>query len=72
MNPFYKIFVDFNNADKSGRVRLITKGTLDDIKNQNIHLYSGLTILLDDNEGFVTTGVVEYSEEEKIWVAIID
>lgn len=63
------IFVDFNNLDESGAVRLNTKGTLEDIKNQNIVLSEKQIIWVSDGEiemvGSVTT-------RDGIWVAVPD
>jgi hypothetical protein len=67
-----KIFADFNNTDRMHRVRLTTVGTLEDIKRMGITLESGLQIILDDSEELVASGVVEFSEEENIWVAKIN
>jgi hypothetical protein len=67
-----KVFIDFNNADKKGRVRLNSNGTLNDLKNKNIELIEGKEILLDDEDGLATAGIVQFSEEENIWVAVID
>lgn len=36
-----KIFVDFNNADSNGRIRLNTNGTLSDIEKYKIELLEG-------------------------------
>ena len=54
------------------RVRLTTVGTLKDLDRIGIILESGLEIILDDNDELVTPGVVEFSEEENIWVAKIN
>jgi len=67
-----RIFVDFNNADEQGRVRLNTSGTLEDLRNKKIELNDGIEILLDDSDGLVTTGTIQFSKEENIWVALID
>jgi hypothetical protein len=72
MKPPIKIYADFNNTDTLHRVRLITIGTLNDLEKKGITLESGLEILLDDDEGLVTSGVVQFSEEENIWVAKIN
>ena len=48
------IFVDFNNADEKGRVRLSTNGSLNDIKNKNIELVNGKKVLLEDFEELKT------------------
>jgi hypothetical protein len=62
-----KIFADFSYADSKGRVRLTTVGTRRDLEKMNIKLKSGLEVLLDDDEGLTTPGVVLFSEEENIW-----
>jgi len=72
MKSLITLFADFNNADKEGRIRLITTGTIDDLKSQNVTLVQGLEVLLDDHDELTTTGIVEYSESENIWVAKID
>ena len=72
MEKVIKIFADFNNADSIGRVRLTTNGTLRDLQNANIVLRKGMEVLLDDEDSLTAEGKIEYSEEEKIWVARID
>jgi hypothetical protein len=72
MEKLESIFVDFQNGDKEGRIRLNTVGTFRDIKEKNIHLRNGLELLLDDRDGLSTPGIVEFSKEENIWVAKID
>jgi hypothetical protein len=72
MNPIIKIFVDFNNADSSGRVRLNTKGTDETFKILQIQPKPGLKVLLDDDESLRTTGIIQFSRNENIWVAEID
>lgn len=66
-----KIFADFNNADNSGRVRLNTHGSLADIERVGILLKPGLELILTDYDELETVGFVEFSAEEKIWVAKI-
>ena len=72
MNKPDKIFVDFNNADKEGRIRLNTKGAISDIREKNILLEHGLELFLDDGEELSILGIIEYSQDENIWVAKID
>ncbi len=67
-----KISVDFNNCDVEGRVRLNTNGAFDDIEKFKINLEPGLKVLLDDNEGLEIDGIVEFSDQENIWVAKFD
>ena len=75
-----KVVVDFNNADAKGRLRLDTKGTLRDLERQHIQPAEGLalTLYMDDADAegrpqqMVIDGVVEYSDDDKCWVAAID
>lgn len=60
------------NADTEGKVRLNTNGTFQDLEKNKINLYEGLEIILDDYCGVTTKGIVNYSDKEKIWVAIVD
>jgi hypothetical protein len=66
-----KIFADFHNADAEGRLRLNCIGTIEDLANQSIELQDGqlLTLYSEDLE---VDGVVQFSEEEKLWVAVIN
>jgi general stress protein 26 len=76
MRILNRIYVDFNNDDSKGRIRLITNGTINDLKIKNIELESGINLLLfnaDDADDILEAiGTVEFSEEEKIWVAVIN
>ncbi|MFE1748282.1 hypothetical protein [Coleofasciculus sp. H7-2] len=66
-----RVFADFHNADVQGRLRLNCIGTIEDLALQNIKLHDGqlLTLYSEDLE---VDGVVQYSEEEHLWVAVID
>lgn len=66
-----RVFADFHNADLQGRLRLNCIGTLEDLSRQKISLQEGqlLTLYSEDLE---VDGVVEYSREENLWVAVID
>ena len=66
-----KIFADFHNADEQGRLRLNCVGTIEDLSRQNIKLQDGQLLTLYSEE-IEADGVVQYSEEENIWVAVID
>lgn len=70
MSP-HKIFADFHNADEQGRIRLNSVGTISDLSRHNIKLQEGqlLTLYSEDLEA---DGEVQYSEEENLWVAVID
>lgn len=63
-----KISVDFQNADKNGRVRLSTVGALQNIQENQIELLEGKQIELDDEEGLKNLGVLKFSKEENIWL----
>ncbi|MES1023912.1 hypothetical protein ABN584_13545 [Gloeocapsa sp. BRSZ] len=68
-NP--RVFADFHNADAQGRLRLNCVGTIADLAKQKIHLQNDqrLTLCSEDLE---VDGVVQYSIEEHLWVAVID
>jgi hypothetical protein len=66
-----RIFADFHNADKQGRLRLNCVGTIEDLSRQNIKLQDGQLLAFYDEE-LEVDGVVQYSEEESLWVAAID
>ena len=66
-----RVFVDFHNADEQGRLRLNCIGTIEDLARYQTELENGqqLTLYSEDLE---VDGVVQFSEDEKVWVAIID
>jgi hypothetical protein len=66
-----KVFADFHNADVQGRLRLNCIGTIEDLSRQHITLQEGqvLTLYSEDLE---VEGVVKYSEQKNLWVAVID
>ena len=66
-----RVFADFHNADAKGRVRLNCAGTVEDLKRQGIVLRDGLPLTIYSEE-LEVEGVVHYSEEEKLWTAVID
>ncbi len=66
-----KVFTDFHNADAHGRLRLNCIGTIEDLAHQHIELQEGQLFTLY-SEDLEVDGVVQYSEEEKLWVAVID
>lgn len=66
-----KIFADFHNADTQGRVRLNCIGTIEDLSRQHIELRNGQLLTLYSEE-LEADGAVQYSEAEKVWVAMID
>jgi sporulation protein YlmC with PRC-barrel domain len=66
-----RIFADFHNADEQGRLRLNCVGTIEDLSRLNIKLQDGKLLAFYDEE-LEVDGVVQYSEEENLWVAVID
>ena len=66
-----RVFADFHNADVKGRVRLNCVGTIADLERQGIVLRDGLSLIIYSEE-LEVEGVVHYSEEEKLWTAVID
>jgi hypothetical protein len=67
----YKVFVDFHNADVQGRLRLNCIGTIEDLSRQHPELENGQRLMLY-GEDLEVDGVVQFSEDEKIWVVAID
>lgn len=66
-----RVFADFHNADAQGRLRLNTIGTVEDLAQQQIALREGLPLTLYSEE-LEVDGVVLYSSDENVWVAVID
>ena len=65
------IYADFHNADSGGRLRLNCIGTIEDLARLGVRLEEGLEITLHDEE-LQAEGKVQYSDEERIWVARVD
>ena len=66
-----RVFADFHNADPQGRLRLNCVGTIEDLAKQKVELLAGLELTVYSEE-LETDGSVEFSDEEKLWVALID
>jgi hypothetical protein len=66
-----KVFADFHNADAKDRLRLNCIGTVEDLAQQQIVLRDGLSLTLY-SEDLEVEGVVQYSTDENVWVAVID
>jgi hypothetical protein len=66
-----KVFADLHNADTQGRTRLNCIGTIEDLARQQIVLRDGVCLTLYSEE-LAVEGVVEYSTDEYLWVAVID
>lgn len=65
------IYADFHNADRDGRLRLSCKGTFEDLERTGLVLSEGMRLNLSDDE-LAVEGVVQFSVEERLWVAVID
>lgn len=68
-NP--RVFADFHNADECGRLRLNCEGTREDLNGQNIELKKNIQLTLYSEE-LEVDAIVQYSEQESLWVAKID
>jgi len=66
-----RICADFHNADTQGRLRLNCVGTIEDLARQQISLREGQPLVLY-SEDLEVDGLVQYSEEENLWIAVID
>jgi hypothetical protein len=66
-----RVFADFHNADRHGRLRLNCVGTMEDLSRQQISLSEGVALKLYSEE-LEVDGTVRYSTVENIWVAEID
>ena len=66
-----KVFADFHNADAQGRLRLNCIGTVEDLAQQQIVLRDGLPLTFYSEE-LEVEGIVQYSTDENVWVAVID
>lgn len=65
-----KIYGDFNNADKLGRIRLL-ESSKDDIRKAGLTFVGGMEIEVSDGD-ISSKGIVRFSKDEKIWVAEVD
>jgi hypothetical protein len=66
-----RIWVDFQNTDTQGAVRLTSAGTITDLNNLGLILHEGIEVTLYCLE-LEADGVVSYSQEEKRWIAKVD
>ena len=66
-----RIYADFNNADKLGRLRLNCDGTKADLQRLGIALAEGMQLMfyMEDIE---CCGMVTFSSTENLWVGLID
>ena len=66
-----RLFADFHNADRLGRLRLNCVGTVEDLSRRKVTLVDGLQVTLY-SEDLEVEGSVVVSSDEGIWVAVID
>lgn len=66
-----RVFADFHNADMKGRLRLNCAGALTDLACQKIILQDSQSLIFYGEE-LEVDGIVQYSDEENLWVALID
>lgn len=66
-----RVYINFQNADTQGRLRLNTVGTIEDLSHHGIVLKEGVELELYEDE-LEVQGTVQFSDDEKIWVAKID
>ncbi len=66
-----RVFADFHNADAQGRLRLNCTGTIEDLARQKIWLQEAQELTLY-SEDLQVDGIVRYSTEENVWVAVIN
>ena len=74
-----RIYSDFHNADEQGRLRLNCVGTIadadgkpcEDLARYRVELRDGGKLVLYSEE-LEVDGVVNYSANERLWVAAID
>ena len=71
MTAVPSIYVDFQNADASGCVRLNTEGSLRDLAALPDGPSDGLMVQLEA-EDLRASGVLRFSADEQIWVAELD
>lgn len=63
-----RVYGDFNNMDPQARVRLNVRGSRDGLQEA---LATGLPVVVYD-EDLCADAVLEWSEEEAIWVARLE
>ncbi|CAH0206318.1 MULTISPECIES: hypothetical protein [Stenotrophomonas] len=61
-----RVFVDFNNRDPEGLLRLNLRGTLDDLWKENVILEKGMSMIGSDGDLVASIIVVEPGVEG-IW-----
>ena len=66
-----RVYADFHNGDRQGRLRLNCAATTEDLQRAKLELTEGMQLTLY-SEDVECLGTVTFSREENMWVAIID
>ena len=56
---------------EQGRIRLNCVRTIEDLHRQHVQLHNGQSLTLY-SEDLEVDGLIQYSEDDRIWVAVID
>lgn len=80
MNQPQRVWVDLGKTDDERRVRLVTRGTIEDLQRLGIHLRAGMTLQVysDDlndageRDDLIAEGIVHRSDDSSEWVLVID
>jgi hypothetical protein len=75
-----RIYADFQKLDDDNRLKLICRGTLQDLQRFGVQLHEGLNLTFytddADDEGrpddLLIDGVVQFNADERCWVAAVD
>jgi hypothetical protein len=62
-----RIYADFNNCEEDGKVRLNSRGSLDDLSQVKNKIRSSMLVWIYDEELEVETEL-QYSQKWKIWL----
>jgi hypothetical protein len=66
-----RIYADFNNCDREGRVRLNCIGSRADLDRLGISLHEGMDLIVSDSE-LEVEAVAHFVAEASIWAAEFD
>ena len=67
----HRLYVDFNNRDENGKIRINTVGSLRDIELLKSELRSGVNVTLYDEE-LEFQARLERDELFNIWLGVVD
>ena len=70
-NPIPRIYADFNNCDREGRVRLNCIGSRADLGRLGIELKEGMKLMVSDSE-LEVEAVATFVADDSIWAAEFD